>query len=99
MTEAGEEPLDEAGRDAWRERNEALAREGFRALALAQKTVSDEGAEPYETLTLIGLVGLYDPPRGDVEHAIRACRDAGITVVMITGDQPATAAMPGSRSS
>ncbi len=91
MTEDGEEPLDEAGRDAWRERNEALAREGFRALAVAQKTVSDEAAEPYEKLTLIGLVGLYDPPRGDVEEAIRACREAGIKVVMITGDQPATA--------
>ncbi len=91
MTEDGAEPLDDAGREAWHERNEALAREGFRALALAQKTVKDDGAEPYEDLTLIGLVGLYDPPRGDVEHAIRACRDAGITVVMITGDQPATA--------
>ena len=91
MTEAGEEPLDDALRDDWHQRNEALAREGFRALALAQKTVSDEGAEPYEKLTLIGLVGLYDPPRSDVEQAIRDCREAGIKVVMITGDQPATA--------
>ena len=91
MTGDGEESLDDAGRDAWQERNEALASEGFRALALAQKTVADEGAEPYEKLTLIGLVGLYDPPRAEVEHAIRACRDAGIAVVMITGDQPATA--------
>ncbi len=91
MTEAGEQPLDEAGRETWQQRNEVLAQDGFRALALAQKTVSDEAAEPYEKLTLIGLVGLYDPPRDDVEPAIRACRDAGIQVVMITGDQPATA--------
>jgi Ca2+-transporting ATPase len=91
LTGDGEQPLDAAMRREWHERNEALAREGFRALALAQKTVKDDGADPYEDLTLIGLVGLYDPPRGDVEHAIRACRDAGITVVMITGDQPATA--------
>jgi len=91
MTEDGEVPLDDALRNDWRERNDALAREGFRALAVAQKTVSDDGAEPYEKLTLIGLVGLYDPPRGDVEEAIRACREAGIKVVMITGEQPATA--------
>ncbi len=91
LTENGEEPLDDEKRARWRERNEALALDGFRALAVAQKTVADADAAPYEDLTLIGLVGLYDPPRADVEEAIRACRDAGIKVVMITGDQPATA--------
>ncbi|MEM1315165.1 MAG: HAD-IC family P-type ATPase, partial [Pseudomonadota bacterium] len=49
-------------------------------------------AEPYEDLTLIGLVCLADPLRADVRAAIEACRNAGIGVVMCTGDHAATAA-------
>jgi Ca2+-transporting ATPase len=47
--------------------------------------------DPYENLTLLGLVGLLDPPREDVKDAISACKDAGVKVVMVTGDQPFTA--------
>jgi magnesium-transporting ATPase (P-type) len=72
-------------------RTDALAGEGLRALALARKTADDPDAEPYEDLTLIGLAGLLDPPRPEVREAVRACRDAGIRVVMVTGDQPETA--------
>jgi Ca2+-transporting ATPase len=85
------ENLDEEGRRTWRERNESLAADGLRVLALAEKTVDDSSAEPYEEVTLIGLAGLYDPPRESVAEAIRACREAGIRVVMVTGDQAATA--------
>jgi Ca2+-transporting ATPase len=85
------EALDEAGRARWRERNEALARSGLRALALAEKSATSADDQPYQDLELIGLVGLLDPPRRDVRDAIRACREAGIRVVMVTGDQPATA--------
>jgi Ca2+-transporting ATPase len=46
---------------------------------------------PYEKLTFLGLAGLMDPPRDDVAQAIDLCRDAGIKVVMVTGDQPVTA--------
>jgi Ca2+-transporting ATPase len=83
--------LDEEGRRSWRERNESLAADGLRVLALAEKTVEDSSAEPYEALTLLGLVGLYDPPREAVAEAISACREAGIRVVMVTGDQAETA--------
>jgi len=90
-TAAGTTPLDDDGREAWRERVSALARDGLRALALAEKRTDDVDAEPYAELTLLGLVGLVDPPRDGVREAVAACRGAGIRVVMITGDQPETA--------
>lgn len=84
--------LDDAARQTWLDRNQTLASDGLRVLAVAEKTVSEVDAPPYQELTLLGLVGLYDPPRSAVKDAIQACQDAGIRVVMVTGDQPATAA-------
>ena len=43
-------------------------------------------------LTLVGLVSLNDPPRPKVDVSVQKCRDAGIKVIMVTGDQPTTAA-------
>ena len=83
--------LDDDGRSKWLERNEATAAEGLRALALAEKTAGREDEDPYEGLTLIGLVGLLDPPRSEVREAVQECRKAGIQAVMVTGDQPSTA--------
>jgi Ca2+-transporting ATPase len=91
LRDGAAEALTEAARDDWAARNEALAAEGLRALALAEKTVTDAEAAPYEGLTLIGLVGLLDPPRAAVRDAVRATRAAGIQTVMVTGDQPSTA--------
>ncbi|HMA43855.1 MAG TPA: cation-transporting P-type ATPase [Gemmatimonadales bacterium] len=70
-----------------------MAHSGLRVLAFAYRPV----AEPYERdalesdLILSGLVGLEDPPRPEVPDAIRRCREAGIKVIMITGDHPSTA--------
>ncbi len=75
----------------WEQRITELADEGLRVLALATKTVEDDNAEPYENLTLIGCVGLLDPARDDVPDAIERCHQAGIRVVMMTGDQLGTA--------
>jgi Ca2+-transporting ATPase len=87
----GDAPLDDAGRQDWIERSEALAEEGLRVLALARKRVADADATPYDDLGLIGLVGLLDPPRTDVRPVIERCQEAGIRVVMVTGDHPETA--------
>jgi len=87
----GPRELTDDERDAWLERNTAKAEEGLRLLAVAEKTVGSHDAEPYEGLTFLGLVGLLDPPRADVREAIAECKAAGITVVMITGDQRVTA--------
>jgi Ca2+-transporting ATPase len=73
-------------RDAWSARAERYARDGFRVLAI---TMSAGEAE--EHLTLLGLALFWDPPRAEVPAAVRTALDAGIRVVMITGDHPATA--------
>ncbi|ARA92556.1 ATPase [Rhodothermaceae bacterium RA] len=91
LTGDGPRPLDEATRRAWLARNQALAADGLRVIAVATRTVDDVRAAPYEALTLLGLIGMEDPPRRDVRPAIQQCRQAGIRVVMITGDQPVTA--------
>merc|ERR1719218_352643 len=44
------------------------------------------------TLTLVGLVSLNDPPRPKVDISVKKCQTAGIKVIMVTGDQPPTAA-------
>jgi Ca2+-transporting ATPase len=72
----------------------ALAERGMRVLGLAEGRFEgiDLPDSPTElTVGFIGLVGLADPLRPDVPDAVRACREAGIRVVMITGDYPVTA--------
>ena len=91
MQDGQKQELDPEQRDNWLDINEKLAEEGLRIIAFAVKTVGDTGAEPYEDLCFAGFAALSDPPRKDVKPAIEKCRTAGIRVVMITGDQLATA--------
>ncbi|MBS4013177.1 MAG: HAD-IC family P-type ATPase [Bacteroidetes bacterium] len=80
--------------------NEALsmAENGYRVLAVAGTEVKGfENKEVYDEkdippLTLFGLVGFIDPLRPEAKDAIEKCKEAGIKVIMITGDHPATAA-------
>ncbi|AQT67890.1 Calcium-transporting ATPase [Anaerohalosphaera lusitana] len=89
--DGGAAELDEAKRDEWLDLNEKMAREGLRVLSAAYKTVSSTDEEPYEGLTFLGLIGMMDPPRQDVDKAIEKCHHAGLRVVMVTGDQKETA--------
>lgn len=84
-------PMDETEREEWIEKNNQLAAQGLRMIAFAQKDVSSTDGNPYENLAFTGLVGLLDPPRSDVKQAIENCKQAGINVVMVTGDQEHTA--------
>ena len=88
----GPRPLDDTGRELWKQRSSEAAQEGLRLLGLAMKRSDQEDADPYAGLTLVGLVCLADPVRGDVPPAIAASRAAGVRVIMMTGDHADTAA-------
>jgi Ca2+-transporting ATPase len=87
----GEREMDADARDAWERRNEELAAAGLRVLAVARRRLERPDGDPFHGLTLLGLFGLEDPPKASAREAVAACRAAGIGVVMITGDQAATA--------
>ena len=83
--------MDEATRAQWLARVGNLGTDGLRVLAFATRSSSALDGQPFESLTFLGLIGLEDPPRADVPDAILACHQAGIRVVMITGDHAVTA--------
>ncbi|MFN9088552.1 MAG: cation-translocating P-type ATPase [Gemmatimonadaceae bacterium] len=73
---------------------ETMAANGLRVLAIAVRrldTIPERVEDEERALTLVALVGLLDPPRAEAGEAVRTCQGAGIRVVMITGDHPATA--------
>ena len=72
----------------------ALAGDGLRVLGVGRAEVFPQDLPPDHRalrLQFVGLVALEDPVRSDVPSAVAECRSAGIRVVMITGDYPATA--------
>jgi Ca2+-transporting ATPase len=60
-------------------------------MALAHRPVTSDDDDVERGMTLLGLVGMMDPPRPEAAASVRTCIDAGITPVMITGDHPLTA--------
>jgi len=91
LTPDGKQELSEADRTDWIKRNEVMAAAGLRVLALAEKEVEQLEAPAYANLVFLGLIGLIDPPRQDVKQVLQECAEAGIRVIMVTGDQPVTA--------
>ncbi len=74
------------GKEGAAEAHAALAARGLRVLAVAVGQGDEE-----RSLTLLGLLGIADPPRPEAIEAVADARSAGITTVMITGDHPDTA--------
>jgi len=84
----------------WQEKADSIAALGQRVLAFAVKPVQSEHTvlehtDIESTLTLLGMVGMIDPPRAEAIAAVAECHTAGIRVKMITGDHAMTAAAIG----
>lgn len=73
---------------------EAYAKEGLRVIAFGKKVethVSEQRAHLERNLTFLGIVGLWDPPRIEAKRAVEEAKRAGVSVVMVTGDNELTA--------
>lgn len=94
--------------DEWQQAIDSFAARGQRVLALAEADTSQPeisitnnpdgtpNLSAYQ-FSLLGLVGIMDPPRDEARHAIAQCQQAGIRVIMVTGDHASTAAAIGSQ--
>ncbi|HEY7602949.1 MAG TPA: cation-transporting P-type ATPase [Gaiellaceae bacterium] len=91
-------PIADADRKAVLAVLERYAAEGLRVLAVARRRLPEGSPAPVlredveQELCLLGLVALFDPPRPEVAGAVGACHDAGIRVIVVTGDYGPTAA-------
>jgi sodium/potassium-transporting ATPase subunit alpha len=89
--------MDESMRKKTMEASQTLMDKGLRVLSFAFKEVEGDNAtdmrheEIESNLVFTGLIGLEDPPRPEVSEAIRKCGEAGIKIIMITGDATRTA--------
>ena len=82
--------------EAAKRMNEQMSKDALRVLAVGYKEIEEIPANPTSEelengLTLMGLVGMIDPPRPEAKAAVATCRKAGIKPVMITGDHVVTA--------
>jgi Ca2+-transporting ATPase len=89
-------PLDDALRDEILDQNSKLASKAYRVLGLARRTLVNEFSSYSEEtiereMIFLGLVAMRDPPRNEVKEAVTNCKNAGIRIIMITGDQVETA--------
>lgn len=88
--------IDDVEKEKWLETNRSWAGEGLRVLFFGYKKLHSIPEQPdasiEKDISPLGMVAMMDPPREEVMEAIQQCKTAGIKTVMITGDQPLTAA-------
>lgn len=96
-TEGGVRPMTAADRQDIAAQNAVMAQQALRVLGSAYRDLDDTPSAQWTVdtvehdLVFVGLSGMYDPPRQEAKEAVAKCHDAGIRVVMITGDHPHTA--------
>jgi len=83
--------IDEVQKKKWIGEAEKLAQSGLRIIATAFRETNEVPDKLSEQLVFTALIGMLDPIREEVSAAIQECKSAGINVIMITGDHPATA--------
>jgi len=88
--DGADHPLDEAGQARLLVRAQNLAERGLRVLMVAEGG-SDTPVDDPRGLVALGFLGISDPLRPGVPAAVRRCTAAGVRVIMLTGDHPATA--------
>jgi len=93
LSSDGEKKLD---KDYWQDKFKEIAERGERLIGVAYREVSNDKStvdfdDVENDLMMLGLIGIIDPPREEVLEAIKECKEAGIRVVMITGDHAITA--------
>jgi Ca2+-transporting ATPase len=96
LTSNGVAPLEAAGVQAIMQANLSMAEDAKRVIATAYANLPSELEELRDedirdNLVFVGLAGMSDPPREEAKEAVRLCQQAGIKVVMITGDHKVTA--------
>ena len=89
-------PINQEDRQRIMAQSQTFAQQAYRVLAVAMRDI-EQGVEKLgieqveQHLTFLGLVAMIDPPRHEVPEAISRCRQAGVRIIMITGDHPLTA--------
>jgi Ca2+-transporting ATPase len=90
-TATGDERLSDAERQTWLDQAHRFGLRGLRTITVAEKRCLSDTEDPYESLALLAIFGLEDPPRAGIRQAVERCREAGVSVLMVTGDHAATA--------
>lgn len=75
----------------YHEQNEELTKKGYRVIALADGKVKGTKESDIKNLNFVGMIAFIDPIRKEVKDSLKECTNAGIKVVMVTGDHPLTA--------
>lgn len=90
-TEGQTRQLDKTLYEKLLQANATLADKGLRVLGIARRSTDAVQKDPYSSLTFMGFVGLLDPPRKNIQKVIDKLTQAGVRLVMVTGDHPGTA--------